>query len=560
MDPSLSVSPNRYRVALVGEALGEKEAVAGYPFQGPAGFKLTRLIEWAGLDRGLFDIWNTVWCRPPENKLEGESYEQGAVNHCKGAHWDRLLDRVDVVVPLGNVPLSTFTGRKGILKTRGYIQNGPNGKWLVPTVHPSFINRGQSKYSAAFIYDLQKAVKLAQEGFQFERQDYLLDPLPIDAYRWATRAVEHSVHTGIPIAFDIETPGKGEDEGDVDADDPTYFIWRIGFSYAPLNGLSIPWDASYIPAIKLIMESTTTKVVWNAEFDCPRIRHNGVEVNGLVHDGMVAWHILHSDLPKGLGFVATFTCPFQPMWKHLSHASPAYYNATDADVELRSWLVIEEELKRNGLWRVYERDVIDLDPILQHMKTVGMPVDGEKRVERAVALATKQAHVLKEMETLVPEGARKIEKVFVNEPTNKDGLRSRPGVRTTTRCSGCGLIRPGKPHFKRFVKKVNPCCDAHPEQCDVDVDEWYRYQEFTPSRNQIIRYNQFLNRQTPTTYDKKTKSRKVTTNEKAIKQLMVKYPTDPFYPKVLEYRALDKIGGTYIGRPNEVPNDSDSGE
>ena len=145
MEPSLTSSSSAYRVALVGEALGMGEVVEGSPFVGKAGFKLSRLIEWAGLDRSLFDIWNVCWCQPPNNLLEGMSYEKGAVEHCRGAHWGRLIDRINVVVPMGNVPLAAFTGRKGILKERGYVGQGPGQTHLLPTVHPSFIQRGQSK-------------------------------------------------------------------------------------------------------------------------------------------------------------------------------------------------------------------------------------------------------------------------------------------------------------------------------------------------------------------------------------------------------------------------------
>jgi len=84
MLPSLSTTPGGYGVALVGEALGAEEAEAGSPFVGRAGFKLTRLLEWAGLDRKLFDIYNCCFCRPPNNRLEGdqileaEEEEEGA--------------------------------------------------------------------------------------------------------------------------------------------------------------------------------------------------------------------------------------------------------------------------------------------------------------------------------------------------------------------------------------------------------------------------------------------------------------------------------------------------
>ena len=52
-NPTLASGRQPYRVALVGEAPGESEAEQGRPFCGKAGFKLTRLIEWAGLERDL---------------------------------------------------------------------------------------------------------------------------------------------------------------------------------------------------------------------------------------------------------------------------------------------------------------------------------------------------------------------------------------------------------------------------------------------------------------------------------------------------------------------------
>lgn len=560
MHPSLVSGNGGYGVALVGEALGEQEAIEGAPFQGRAGFKLTRLIEMAGLDRSKFDIWNTVWCRPPNNKLEGESYEKGAINHCRTQHWGHLTKRASVVVPMGNVPLGAFLGYKGILKARGYIYPG-DGFHVLPTVHPSFIQRGMSKYAAAFIHDIQKAVELANGGFPVQSLDYLLDPTPGQAYSWAKGYLAELAlcqRNGkiLRLAYDIETPGKDVDEGENlgEDDDPSFFIHRIGFSYRGLSGMSIPWTGQYIPTIKALLESTGEKVVWNAGFDNPRIIHNGVKINGLIHDGMVAWHILHSDLPKGLGFVATFTCPWQSAWKHLSHSSPAYYNCTDADVELRSMESIEGELKKLGLWEVYVRDVLDLQPILDHMHEVGMPVDHTIRMDRAVKLADKQRTVLSEMESLVPLEARTIAHVYKEEPAPeaRAGLRTRPGLRMVDECDRCGLEWPRKDHFKHYVRKVNPCDGAGIRTVEREVTEYYRLSDFKPSRNQIIKYNDNAGRFTPLKKDKKTGEKKPSTDEKSLKTLIQKYPLDNFYRKVLEYRELDKLAGTYIGRAIKV--------
>ena len=551
MAPSLSAAPAAYGVALVGEALGEDEAEAGRPFVGRSGLKLTRLIEWAGLDRARFDVWNAVWCRPPGNVLEGTEVEHGAISHCQAHHWGGLPARVRVVVPMGNVALSAFTGRKGILATRGYVQGGPSGTHLLPTVHPSFIQRGQSKYSAAFIHDIQKAVELARVGLPIELNNYVIDPSPSRAYEWA-QAYRETL-TRAPqtrLAFDIETPYKGEDEGDLDPDeDISYQIDRIGFSYRSHHALTVPWSPPYMAAIRLLMESEGEKVVWNASFDCPRIKASGVGVNGLVHDGMVAWHILHSDLPKGLAFVATFTCPWQPAWKHLSHSAPGFYNATDADVEWRSMEVIDRELKVNGLYDVYESDVLQIEPILVHMSLQGMPIDAEIRADRATQLADRLDRVLAEMEALVPLDARRVLIAYKETPKDTTGLRVREGVRERNFCPQCGLERPRKDHFRVLKKKVNPCGGLVPVTRTVEVDEYYRLADFTPSRDQLIRYNRALGRPLPTVPDPKTKQRKVSMNEKALKELMRKFPLDGLYPAVLTYRELDKLAGTYIGRP-----------
>lgn len=552
MTPSLA-GFDAYGVALIGEALGETEAEIGKPFAGKAGFRLTRLIEWAGLERSRFDIYNVAWCRPPANKLEGTAYEPSALSHCEAAHWGKLLSASKVLVPMGNVPSGYLIGKKGILTNRGYVYQR-NGQHVVPTVHPSFIQRGAAKWSAPFINDLQKAVELARAGMPPQFTSYVLDPSPMAAYQWAKDYMAAlASDPRLYLAFDIETPGKpdAEDEADTDSDAPdrTWNIERIGFSYRGLTALSVPWAPEYMAAIRLLSSGPGNKVVWNAGFDVPRIRRAGVALNGTIHDGMVAWHILHSDLPKRLGFVATFTCPWQPAWKHLSGAKPAYYNATDADVELRSMEVIARELRRTGLWEVYQRDVLDLDPILVYMQERGMPVDAEIRLDRAQKLSMALGEVKSAMENAVPEAARRIDHVYVNRPADTSGLRSRPGVRNVRVCAQCGLERPGVAHFKSFKRKLNPCAGGTVDLCERECEEFYRLSPFSPSRDQLIRYHQLMKRRLPTVYDKKQGKQKVSFGERQLKDLVNEHPDDQLYSLILRYRELDKIAGTYVGRP-----------
>jgi len=442
--------------------------------------------------------------------------------------------------------MESVLGPGSVLDRRGYVHDG-QGVHVIPTVHPLFIRQGQSKYAAAFIHDIQKATEIARDGLPFHPLEYLLDPLPGQAYEWAKRYRASGARF---LAYDIETPYKGADEGDLDPSvDVTYKIDRIGFSFKPYTGMSIPWEGPYLPAIKLLLESEGDKVVWNSGFDTPRVRFNGVKIAGLIHDGMVAWHVLHSDLPKGLGFVATFTCPDQSPWKHLSHARPAFYNCTDADVELRSMIAIEAKLREHELWDVYQRDVLDLDPILNFMSEQGMPIDAETRHRSAVELDSRLKATHRDLESLMPLPTRKVEHVYVNTPADTEGLLTRPGTRLVKVCPNCGATRPRKDHFKRFVKKINPCADGVAVEVEQSVVEYYRLAAFKPSREQLIRYNDFLKRRTPTTRDKKSGQMRLTTDEKAIKTLILKYPDDPVYNMILTYRELDKLAGTYIGRP-----------
>jgi hypothetical protein len=430
---------------------------------------------------------------------------------------------------------------------------------VLPTVHPSFIQRGQSNYSAAFIHDIQKAVQLARDGYPLEFQNYVLDPPAGEAYAWAKRAAEKlAVGDGF-LAYDIETPGKGDDEDELDDDlpddaDSSFKILRISFAAEPYAALSVPWAPEYLPTIRLLLESQWQKVVWNAGFDNPRIKAAGVAINGLVHDGMVAWHILHSDLPKSLRFVATFTCPWQPEWKHLSNSRPAFYNATDSDVELRSWLAISGELKRTGLWDVYDRDVIRLDPVLRYMERRGMPIDYETRLDRAKKLAVAQQETAGQMEAAVPLAARRHEpkEGYVkapNDPSPATHVRITVNVRTR-RCPGCNALNPTKPHFRELKKRVNPCAGLVPTTQVEPIERWARLVPFKPSREQLMRYQTVMGRPIPRTRDKKTGLMKPTMDKKALKELTNKYPDDRLYKSVQTHRALDKIAGTYIGRPS----------
>jgi hypothetical protein len=254
----------------------------------------------------------------------------------------------DVLMPLGEYALRAFGVGFGIDYHRGYVsRNEWDGHYIMPSYDPGWVVQGNWNYEAVLVHDLQRAEEITRKGYYPRWGKYLLDPTPADALRWVESqlADPHAY-----VSYDIETPDKGEREDKVEAD-ASYKIIRVSFSMRPYTGMSVWWGGPYMAAIKAALENQHEKIGWNSKlFDDPRLRHNGVSLDGELHDGMTAWHVLHSDLDKGLGFVATFMCPEQPRWKHLGKVKgkEAFYNAVDSDVALRNTLRTFEELRRAG--------------------------------------------------------------------------------------------------------------------------------------------------------------------------------------------------------------------
>jgi hypothetical protein len=223
-------------------------------------------------------------------------------------------------------------------------------------------------------------------------------------------------------------------------------------------------------------------------------------------------------------------------------------------------IAIEADLRKSPLWTVYERDVVQLEPILEFMSAAGMPVDAGVRREKAIELAKRQSAVLSRMIEVVPQEARRIQHVYKKTPKDTTGLVMVEALQTVKRCSVCGEVSPKKAHFtdrshgRGVHKSILPGCTGSVVQSDELTVCYAKQADFKPSREQLIRYNEALNRPVPTKYDKISRGRKASMDVKAIKKLMGTYEDDLLYPLVLEYRTIDKLLGTYLGRP--VDNES----
>src|ERR1035438_760581 len=393
-------------VLVVGESLGWEEYLDGLPFRphAQAGSALEKGFKLAGFERHDFKLWDIIGCHPPNNKIEGVEYGEGAIEHCK-IHFNRVLEKHcndnsnPVILALGNVPLKVLTGVSGdpkekqsISNLRGYVLPATQypGVHVVSSFHPSFIKRGNANLYPALMDDMAKAVEVAsgkfdwfKGGIGFVEPCYQTHP-SISEVELFVRMVEQN--SGLVLGMDIETQESfiEEDErGEIKEDVHGWGKGKIElmqFSVGKGTGIAIPFTLEYLSFIKRLCKVENQKLGFNWwEFDAPRVRDSGIEVTGQVHDLMIMFSKFNPTLRRGLQAVASYA-KFPFPWKHLYGVNLEYYGCADVDALHWIWEWLPGEMKQLGCWKQYKEQVYDFKTILDRASVVGIPVDDVARV------------------------------------------------------------------------------------------------------------------------------------------------------------------------------------
>lgn len=440
---------------IVGEAPGATEAKQGTPFVGAAGRMLDRLFRRVGADRAVYRVANALCCQPPRNYLAGAPYEHTALKACE-PFLDEEIARVNprVILALGNIAMRRLVNQTGITRYRGFPIRHPSGAWVLPTYHPSHLlpRKGQqetAKLTALVALDLKRALTIAAEGFIPAGARYLCDPSPSAAAIFAVEYENAAMRgTARYLSWDIETPGKlkQSDEEGMDEESFSTQILRISFSFTPGYAVSMRWSPEYLPTIRRILSLPgVPHVVWNGyAFDLPILELNGITVANDVYDGMWGWHLLQSDLPRGLETVTSIYAPELGPWKHLADAEPARYNAQDADAALRCMLGIEADLKGRGQWDLYLQHIVRLWPFLfEAGRRHGVPIDIEAQNDLKRQLTADRDRLLRAAQHAVHDSLKRA-KVWKKRPPEgvpvTEVLTTKP-LKVCSACSKTGINR-----------------------------------------------------------------------------------------------------------------------
>ncbi|HYE80088.1 MAG TPA: DNA polymerase [bacterium] len=534
-------------VLLVGARPPWEVTADARPFTGRSGHAFTQLLLRRDLKREMFALMD---------------YERGDLPSLPQAI-KALKPKVVVALShptYGSEPFTTLSANPASIdEVRGYVEWSPAcGAHLIGTFAPTFIQQGKQNLTGVLLHDIEYGVEVAQKGFIPWIANTLCDPPPFVVEAWIAE-YERALAADPArtwLGYDIETPYKAEheDEGDLEVADPSYSILRIGFAWKEGEALSIPWQAAYLPYIQRLLQARGVKLVWNGRYDNPRLAANGLPVEGTIWDLMWGWHVVNSDLPKGLGFVATFLAKGQQRWKHLAKHEPARYNAIDAEVTRRIATSLVKDLERHHLWPVFDRHIVKLDPCLEAMTAAGLDVDDGARRAMSAELTAELDALTAQMQAVVPLAGKRL-KVFKGKPKGVSWVLGDPVptgftvkvVPTPTPfCTGCGLEKPPAAHFKVFKKKANPCGGLSTEVRVVDKPCLARVETFVPSNAQMLTYALTCGHKVPMTKPKVGEP-KPTFDDLALKELIRRYREDPLYPLVRTYRDKEKLKGTYVG-------------
>ena len=424
----------RNGIYIIGEAPGQKEEMTGRPFQGPSGGVLNATLMHVGISRDDCRVANVMRTRPHGNDFEkfylDKKLTQPSPELLTGRQFlidDILRVRPKVVVALGNEPLVTLMGHRGVTNWRGSILWSELAQVkVIPTVHPAMILR-QWDFFPLFQCDFRRVREESSRAEMPNQEKRVINIAPShqQALEWLTRLKDAEV-----LSFDIETTNWNLMTSIALAPSP----WEVFVIPFTQQGGDPYWkteseELDILIALKKVLEGPARKIASNAQFDMSVLAaRSGIHVKNLYRDTMICQHLCYPELPKSLD-VMTSMYTTHPYYKHWRHNSSVYefwrYNGTDALVTFEVAQELEKEMAEFGLVEFYEKNMNPLLELLLKMQLRGVLIDEGVRAKAKEDLTREAAEAQASLDGIVGG------KLNVNSPKQiKDYLYGKLGLPT----------------------------------------------------------------------------------------------------------------------------------
>lgn len=377
--------PENATIMFIGEAPAATEDTVLRPMQGKAGELFDAALSEVGLTREEIRIGNVLNYQPAKNEFK-KSHTTWQLEESRKYLKTWLANKPHkVLVPMGNHAMDFLLGFDGIEKHRGSVYKY-NGMLVLPTVHPSTILRDGTNTSA-FLHDLQKIVRIANEGYTETKFNFILDP---DVFQ--LEGLIPKILEAPRLYVDIETKKF------------TSYIRCIGFAWSPTDAVCIFNDGNYENnqvgpnfrrVLSRLLESDIPKTFHNGMFDTIMLHENGFEVKNWDYDTMIAQHVLQPELPIGLDYCASMYTDInyykddgKESGDRLDRIKLAVYNCKDVVATAQIQEAQQSEFDDVSL-KYYQYKMKQV-ALAKHFSLAGMLVDKDRQDELHTTITSKR--------------------------------------------------------------------------------------------------------------------------------------------------------------------------
>lgn len=218
------------------------------------------------------------------------------------------------------------------------------------------------------------------------------------------------------VCFDTETTGTN-----------AILAEMVGLSLSTEEG-----KAFYIPVpqnrdeVKKILEllrpifesETITKVGHNIKYDLTILANYGIELRGPLFDTMIAHYILQPELYHSMDYLAEVYLNYstikieeligekgkhQKNMRDLAPQNVCDYACEDADITLRLKNILEKELKREGIEKLFYEIEMPLVPVLAYMERNGARIDSASLAETSTLFSRRLQSIEEEIYQMAGE-------------------------------------------------------------------------------------------------------------------------------------------------------------
>ena len=372
-------------LAVVGEAVGDREIQLSMPFVGDAGQKLWSVLSKYDINRTQCYVTNVIKRQMSTLKFGNRK----PISRLELEHWEQLLNweldqlpNLKYILCLGDVALNAIVGVDGITNWRGSVVDCKVGHLrrdvqVICSFNPAHINR-EPKWAAIFKFDLYK-LHLVLEG---RYSKYRIEPIINPTFNQAMRFIDDIQAQQKPISFDIEGIG-GETACIGFANDPHTGMCINFRDQQQSSRFSIKEEAAIRLRIdRLFQDKKIQFIAQNGNFDGYWLGYKDCIHARCDFDTLLAHHTLYPRMPHGLGFLTAqyTTHPYYKdegkEWKERGEINEFWeYNVKDCCLTLYIAERLKEELKHHKLEEFFHNHVMRLQPHLTKMTVTGIKAD-----------------------------------------------------------------------------------------------------------------------------------------------------------------------------------------